>query len=215
MIQIYNGEPRIFSNVPSDAHGVSITITNRHPARADFPESSVPSRLRKKTPNCHREEAKPSKDVGICLKIQIPGSFAALRMTTLERFSAACQHPARATYRFCPSTVYCPPPRPCNLALLRDFTLIRPSANLSRKLSAIAYVIFREIPPVGKNLLRRVSSCPKSFLRSLISLLIDVPVSLRIKYLAPAIQSDINVCAFGCNGGLRPGLSKLVISRCF
>jgi len=45
--------------------------------------------LRKNRQSCHPEEAKPTKDLCICLKIQIQGSFASLRMTASERFSAA------------------------------------------------------------------------------------------------------------------------------
>ena len=48
-------------------------------------------RLRKNPSHCHPEEAKPTKDLCICLKIQIQGSFATLRMTAGKRFSAACK----------------------------------------------------------------------------------------------------------------------------
>jgi hypothetical protein len=35
----------------------------------------------------------PTNHLCICLKIQLPESFASLRMTALERFPAACEAP--------------------------------------------------------------------------------------------------------------------------
>ncbi len=40
--------------------------------------------------HCHPEEVKLTKDLCICSKAQIRGSFAALRMTGFKRFSTAC-----------------------------------------------------------------------------------------------------------------------------
>jgi hypothetical protein len=48
-------------------------------------------RLRENRQSCHPEEAKPTKDLCICLKIQIQGSCASLRMTASEPFPAACE----------------------------------------------------------------------------------------------------------------------------
>ncbi|MGA2982927.1 MAG: hypothetical protein ABSG32_03890 [Terriglobia bacterium] len=51
------------------------------------------NRRRKNPSKCHPEEAKPTKDRCICLKVQMQGSFAALRMTAFKRLSAACEAP--------------------------------------------------------------------------------------------------------------------------
>jgi len=49
------------------------------------------NRLRKNRQDCHPEKPQATKDLCICLKIQMQGSFASLRMTASERFSAASQ----------------------------------------------------------------------------------------------------------------------------
>jgi len=48
----------------------------------------------KKSPRCHPEEAKPTKDLCICSKVQMQGSFAALRMTAAGGFFHSFFHPA-------------------------------------------------------------------------------------------------------------------------
>jgi hypothetical protein len=67
--------------------------TGPWPQRSDIFVTAGLNRLLENPSHCHPEEAKPAKDLCLCLKIQIPGFFAALKMTALKRFSATCLAP--------------------------------------------------------------------------------------------------------------------------
>jgi len=50
-------------------------------------------RLRKNSIGRHPEGPEATKDPRSSLKLQLPGFFASLRMTTFKGFSAACEAP--------------------------------------------------------------------------------------------------------------------------